>query len=246
MSHNPYVGHFAWEEAINQPERWHFTPKLWHFMSVLPLLSQDMSQIDSGSQETEDKPVKYQFTEYTSGHKPLSFSKTQSNVGSLFFLATMFPKNGVNLLLHEGPRHLGALQWALVSAGTICLQQGERLYWPVILHYDCNISVRSPFKLSEVCTFGLNLTVHYTIPAKLVLCCPGCWSQAEPTTPTLHTYIRRMQTVQLKTVTKLTTTDHSKSKSPGSGIWDSGLYLAWIFSLQGSSPRVSKCQTPLK
>jgi len=90
-------------------------------MSVLPLLSQDMSQIDSGSQETEDKPVKYQFTEYTSGHKPLSFSKTQSNAGSLFFLATMFPKNGVNLLLHEGPRHLGALQWALVSAGTICL-----------------------------------------------------------------------------------------------------------------------------
>lgn len=86
-----------------------------------------MSQKDSGSQKTEDKPVKYQFTEYTSGHKPLSFSKTQSC--SLFLLPPMFPKDSVDLLLHEGPRHLGALQWALVSAGTIGLQQGERLYW---------------------------------------------------------------------------------------------------------------------
>jgi len=76
---------------------------------------------DSGFQETEEKPVKYQFTEYTSGHKPLPSSPKLSHVGSLFLLTPMLPKDRVDLLLHEGPWHLRALQWALVSAGTIGL-----------------------------------------------------------------------------------------------------------------------------
>ena len=120
---------------------------------------------------------------------------TLSHVGSLFLLSPMLPQDGVNLLLHEGPRHLGALQRALVSAGTIGLQQDERLNKTVILHYDCHIHLMSlvvsrSFKLSEVCTFGPNLTVHvhYTIPAKLVLCCPGCWSRGQHR-PYIYIYI---------------------------------------------------------
>jgi len=33
----------------------------------------------------------------------------------------MLAKDGVDFLLHEGPGHLRALQWALVSAGAIGL-----------------------------------------------------------------------------------------------------------------------------
>ena len=105
----------------------------------------------------------------------------------------MLPKNRVNLLLHECPRHLGALQWALVSAGTIGLQQGERLNWVVILHYNCNIHlislvVSSSFKLSEVCTFGQNLTdctLHNTGQTCIVL----LRLLIPETTQTLHIHI---------------------------------------------------------
>ena len=87
------------------------------------LESGNVTRKDSGFQKTEAS----QISVHRINIRSQILLENKSHVGSLFLLAPMFPKDGVDLLLHEGPGHLGALQWALVSTGAIGLQQGQRL-----------------------------------------------------------------------------------------------------------------------